>query len=56
VDADLVLWATLGFHHVTSSEDFPVLPREHASFELKPANFFDRNAALDLRRDPFEVH
>jgi Cu2+-containing amine oxidase len=32
-----------------------VLPREHASFELKPHNFFDRNPALDLRRAPFEV-
>ena len=45
----------LTFHHVTTAEDFPVLPREHASFELKPHNFFDRNPALDLRRAPFEV-
>ena len=46
---------TLSFHHVTTAEDFPVLPRHHGSFELKPHNFFDRNPALDLRRAPFEV-
>jgi primary-amine oxidase len=54
VNADLVLWHTLTFHHVTAAEDFPVLSLEEASFELKPANFFDRNPALDLRRAPFE--
>ncbi|MFN0060251.1 MAG: hypothetical protein ACKVX7_17470 [Planctomycetota bacterium] len=55
VGADLVLWLTVGFHHVTVAEDFPVLPREHKSFELKPSNFFDRNPALDLRRAPLEA-
>jgi primary-amine oxidase len=53
--ADIVLWHTVTFHHVTAAEDFPVLPRESASFELVPANFFDRNPAIDLRRAPFEV-
>ena len=54
-NADIVLWPTLGFHHVTAAEDFPVLGREHTSFEIRPANFFDHNPAIDLRRAPFEV-
>ena len=55
VDTDLVLWLTVGFHHIPWTEDFPVLSRETLSFEIKPAHFFDRNPALDLRRAPFEV-
>ncbi len=55
VDTDIVLWLTVGFHHVPVTEDSPVLARESLSFELKPAHFFDFNPALDLRRAPFEV-
>jgi primary-amine oxidase len=54
VNTDLVLWLTIGHHHVTATEDWPVLSRETMSFRLKPVNFFDRNPALDLRRAPFE--
>jgi primary-amine oxidase len=55
VNRDIVLWLSIGFHHVPQAEDWPVLSRERLSFELKPSNFFDRNPALDLRRAPFEV-
>ncbi|MEO5883588.1 MAG: tyramine oxidase, partial [Caldimonas sp.] len=55
VNRDIVLWLTIGHHHVTQAEDWPVLSGEKLSFELKPANFFDRNPAVDLRRAPFEV-
>ncbi len=55
VNRDLVLWLTLGHHHVTQSEDWPVMSRSKLSLELKPSNFFDRNPALDLRRAPFEA-
>ena len=55
VNTDIVLWLTIGHHHVTATEDLPVLSRETMSFKLKPVNFFDRNPALDLRRAPFEA-
>jgi len=55
VNRDIVLWLTVGHHHVTQAEDWPVLSGEKLSFELKPSNFFDRNPAVDLRRAPFEV-
>jgi len=55
VARDLVAWLTLGHHHVTAAEDFPVLSTARLSFELRPSNFFSRNPGLDLRRAPFEV-
>jgi primary-amine oxidase len=47
-DTDVVLWYTVGSHHITRPEDWPVMPTERAGFMLKPAGFFDRNPALDV--------
>jgi len=48
VDADVVLWHTVGIMHVPRPEDFPVMPVEYAGFMLKPVGFFERNPALGL--------
>lgn len=47
--ADLVAWATLGFHHVPMAEDWPVMPAKIDEIILKPRNFFDMNPAINLR-------
>jgi primary-amine oxidase len=45
---DIVLWYTMGFHHVPSSEDWPVYNLGWHEVSLTPYNFFDRNPALDV--------
>jgi len=47
-DTDIVLWYTLGFHHVPSAEDWPVYNLGWNSVTLRPYNFFDENPAMDL--------
>ncbi|OAN39684.1 primary-amine oxidase [Mycolicibacterium iranicum] len=51
-DSDVVLWYTLGAHHVVRPEDWPVMPCAYTGFHLKPIGFFDGNPALDLPPSP----
>ncbi|MEM8899316.1 MAG: hypothetical protein AAGC85_14480 [Bacteroidota bacterium] len=49
-NTDIVCWYTVGFHHVTLPEDWPVLPTKWHSFMLRPAMSFDRNPALEVSK------
>ena len=53
-ETDLVAWATLGFHHLTRPEDWPVLPTIWHSLRLRPYGFFTQNPGLGVRRDFLE--
>jgi primary-amine oxidase len=52
VNQDLVVWYTLGFHHVPSSEDWPVYKTGFHGVTLRPYNFFDRSPAIDVPPRP----
>lgn len=49
-DEDLVVWYTMGMHHVVRAEDWPVMPVLWHDVTLRPFDFHDRNAALTLDR------
>ncbi len=46
VGTDIVLWCTMGFHHLPRLEDWPVMPTMRHSLSLVPDGFFDRNPSL----------
>lgn len=45
---DLVAWVTLVAMHLPSSEDYPMVNSIGHGFTLKPYNFFDENAVMDM--------
>ncbi|HYB88114.1 MAG TPA: primary-amine oxidase [Streptosporangiaceae bacterium] len=47
-NTNIVLWYTLGSHHIPRPEDWPVMPAERVSLALKPFGFFDANPSLDV--------
>ena len=47
-NTDLVVWYTLGYHHVPRPEDWPISPVAYCGFSLKPVGFFDTNPVLDV--------
>jgi primary-amine oxidase len=45
---DLVVWYTMGFTHVPTVEDYPVMTTDLNGFSIRPSGFFDQNPALDV--------
>ena len=51
-NTDVVVWYTMNAHHVSRTEDWPVMPVSTIGFTLKPTDFFDRSPALDVPPPP----
>jgi len=51
-NTDIVAWYTLGFHHVTRAEDWPVMPVMWHDFVLRPFDFFPQSPVITLPPAP----
>jgi primary-amine oxidase len=47
-NTNVIVWYTIGMHHIPRPEEWPVMPVSSLGFSLKPLGFFDRNPALDV--------
>ncbi|MDY6946740.1 MAG: primary-amine oxidase [Pseudomonadota bacterium] len=47
-NTEIVVWYNFGHHHVPRLEDWPLMPVAKLGFMLKPANFFDIAACMDV--------
>jgi primary-amine oxidase len=56
VDSDLVLWYTVGAHHIPRPEDWPVMPVSRVGFHMMPFGFFDGSPVLDLAPESGACH
>ena len=52
MNADIVAWYTVGFHHVPRPEDWPQMPVMWHTFSLMPYQFLPKNPAMDLPMVP----
>ena len=55
-NADIVLWYTMDFHHLTRPEDWPVMSTLWHSVALVPYGFFDRNPSVARRGTRLKSH
>jgi len=45
---DVVVWYNMTQTHVSTPEDWPILPAKMLSFKLEPVHFFEENPAIDV--------
>lgn len=48
-NADIVVWPTIGFRHITRTEDWPILSTMWFSITIRPYNFFDSNPSISVQ-------